>query len=120
MSGRDARRTAAVVALGGALGAALRHGCQLAWPGSVCTTLAINVSGCFLIGVLLTRTHRPLRRAFLGTGALGGFTTFSAYAVDTVGLLDAGRPLHAAGYLVGTVVAALTATHVGMTAGRPR
>ena len=80
-----------VIALGGALGTAARYAAGLAWPTSAAafpgTTLAINVAGCALMGVLMVlvteRFAAPaLLRPFLGTGVLGGFTTFSTYAVD--------------------------------------
>jgi CrcB protein len=61
----------------------------------------------------LTAPHR-LARPFLGTGLLGGFTTFSAYAVETRQLLAAGRPAVAAAYVVGTLVAALAGVWGGM------
>jgi CrcB protein len=51
----------------------------------------------------------PLLRPFVGTGVLGGFTTFSTYAVDVERLVDGGRPGVALGYLALTVLAALAA-----------
>ncbi|KAA0909358.1 fluoride efflux transporter FluC, partial [Streptomyces apricus] len=76
------------------------------------TTFWVNVTGCFLIGVLMVlvtevRTPHRLVRPFLGTGVLGGFTTFSTYAVDIERLLDAGRPRTAFAYLAATLLAAL-------------
>ncbi|OZM84033.1 camphor resistance protein CrcB [Pseudonocardia sp. MH-G8] len=112
----------AAVAAGGALGALARWGVGLALPtppgAPPWPTLGINVAGCLLMGLLLgvlsrRRTH-PLLRPFAGTGVLGGFTTFSGYAVDGLGL-----PLGpAAGYLAGTLAGALVATSVGSWAGR--
>jgi CrcB protein len=111
----------AVIAAGGALGALGRYGLTVAWPpgpaGFPVATLAVNVSGCLAIGALLTvvdrrRTGR-LTRPFLGTGVLGGYTTFSAYVLDTFDVVAAGRPLVAAAYLGGTVLAALAATWLG-------
>ena len=57
-----------------------------------------------------------LVRPFFGTGVLGGFTTFSTYAVDTRALLAAGRPTLAAAYLLGTLVLGLLAVVVGLRA----
>ncbi|MFY1674313.1 fluoride efflux transporter CrcB [Plantactinospora sp. WMMB334] len=115
----------AVVALGGALGSAGRYGLAVAWPhataGVPWATLATNLTGCALIGLLMrlvtTRAgvHR-LVRPFVGTGILGGFTTFSTYAVETRGLLAAGRPGVATGYLLGTLAGALVAVRLGMWA----
>jgi fluoride exporter len=96
-------------------------------------TLLINVTGCVLIGVLMVLilevwvAHR-LVRPFLGVGVLGGYTTFSTYAVEAEQLIAAGRPWLALAYLVGTAVAALVAVQVGVgltrklsgTSGRQR
>ncbi|MFE9118479.1 fluoride efflux transporter CrcB [Streptomyces sp. NPDC007172] len=108
----------AVVALGGAIGACARYGASLLWTtpaGSLpWTTLLVNASGCAVIGVLMVvitevlPAHR-LVRPFFGTGVLGGFTTFSTYAVDIQKLLSAGRPLTACAYLALTLFAALAA-----------
>jgi CrcB protein len=92
-------------------------------PGGVpWTTLGINVLGCLLIGLLIAvavlRRPHPLLRPFLGTGVLGGFTTFSGYAVDGLGLLVDGRPGPAAAYLGGTLAGALGATWLGLACGR--
>lgn len=108
------------VAAGGALGALVRHGAGVALP-SPGATFGINVVGCLLIGVLLVllAEWRPaplLVRPFLGTGVLGGFTTFSTYAVDVHLQLD--RPAVAVTYLVGTPVSALAATWLGVRATR--
>lgn len=107
----------AVVAGGGALGALARYGAGVLWPvrggDFPWTTFLVNVVGCALIGVLMAvvaelrpHTHR-LVRPFLGTGVLGGFTTFSTYALDVRGLLVAGRYGPAALYLFGTMAAAV-------------
>jgi fluoride exporter len=113
----------AAVATGGALGALARWGVAEALPHDPgrfpWSTLVANVVGCFLIGVLIVLvverwSHRPLARPFLGTGVLGGFTTFSTYAVDTRGLLAAGRPAVAASYLLGTLAVGLLAVVAGL------
>ncbi|WP_261574669.1 FluC/FEX family fluoride channel [Frankia gtarii] len=107
-----------VIAAGGALGACARYGAALAWPthpgGFGWTTVAVNTVGCAAIGMLMalvraTRLAHPLARPFLGTGILGGFTTFSTYAVDVDGHLDDGRPLTALAALALTPAAALAA-----------
>ena len=117
----------AVVALGGMLGASARYGVARAItvsPGELpWGTFAVNVSGCLLIGALMVLllevlTAHRLVRPFLGVGVLGGYTTFSTYAVDVVTLSRAGRPLLAAAYLLGTVVAALVAVELGAVAAR--
>jgi CrcB protein len=115
------------VAAGGALGALARYGLALAippLPGHFpLATFLTNVVGGLLIGVLIVvltelTTPHPLARPFLVTGILGGFTTFSTYAVDVEHLLAAHAVGVALGYLLGTLVAALAATWVGILATR--
>ncbi|CAL9609775.1 fluoride efflux transporter FluC [Streptomyces sp. enrichment culture] len=117
----------AAVALGGAAGAAARHAAALWRPGAPdhfpWTTLGVNVLGCALIGVLMVavteaRTVHPLVRPFLGTGFLGGFTTFSTYAVGGVQLLESGRAGPALALLAGTPVVALAAVWTATAATR--
>ncbi len=107
-----------VISAGGVLGAVVRYEASLAWPtaaGAVpWTTLTVNVAGCALIGVLLVLVgsvfaQQRLLRPFLGTGVLGGFTTFSTYAVDIQRLIATGHPARALSYLIGTVLVALAA-----------
>nr|WP_254909702.1 CrcB family protein [Micromonospora sp. NBS 11-29] len=113
----------AVIAAGGVLGALARAGAQAAVPpsptGFPWATFGVNVTGCLLIGalmaVLTTRPAGPLVRPFLGVGVLGGFTTFSAYAVDAQRLLLAGAAGTALAYLAATVLGALLAVAAGDT-----
>ncbi|SDD65989.1 fluoride efflux transporter CrcB [Actinokineospora iranica] len=114
--------TVAAVALGGVLGALARYGLGLLWParptGFPWATLAINVAGCLAMGCLIVAVtevwaaHR-LARPFLGTGLLGGFTTFSAYCADIQRLLAADRVAVGLAYLASTVVGALAAVTLG-------
>lgn len=105
------------IALGGAIGALARWGLTFVWeaPWGI---LAINALGCFLIGVLMTwvdhRRPHHLARPFLGTGVLGGFTTFSTFAVDGRNLLTGDDPFIGFVYLAGTLLAALAATWAGI------
>ena len=124
--GRGAQ-VVAVIAAGAMLGAAARHGVALSWPTAAdalpWSTLIVNVTGCLLIGVLMVliveaRTAHRLVRPFLGVGVLGGYTTFSTYAVDTTVLFAAGRPAVAVAYLVGTALAALAAVQLGVVLTR--
>ncbi len=116
----------AVISLGGALGALCRYGLDhLIAPGAVYpwATFAVNVSGCLAIGVLMVLlveagpVHRLLR-PFLGVGFLGGYTTFSTYAVDAHRLVDDGRPGLALAYVFGTLIAALVAVALGTALAR--
>lgn len=116
-----------VIAAGGALGAAGRYLLGQAWPSQPgafpLTTLTINVVGCALIGVLMVLvsdvwTGQRLLRPFLGTGLLGGFTTFSTYAVDIEELTTSGHLASGLLYLAVTLVAALLAVWGGAAATR--
>jgi CrcB protein len=113
--------------VGGAIGTAARLGLGLALPapsgagiGAVpWATLLANVVGAFLIGVLAARlpgSHGV--RVFLGTGVLGGFTTYSAFAVGTVTLWHV-QPWLAAAYAAGSVVLGIGAAALGLDLGRP-
>ena len=112
-----------VVALGGALGSTARWAVAEALPHASgrlpWATLLTNVVGCALIGVLMVLVaerwpDRRLVRPFLGTGILGGFTTFSTYVVDTRTLVATGHAAVATAYLLGTLVAGLLAVVVGL------
>ncbi|MQY14613.1 putative fluoride ion transporter CrcB [Streptomyces sp. RB5] len=111
-----------VIALGGVLGALGRYGVTLLWttPWAV---LCVNVVGCGLIGVLMVLvsemgTAHPLVRPFLGTGVLGGFTTFSTYSVGFAEFLWDGRPVAGLGYAFGTLAGAMCAVWAAATVTR--
>src|SRR3954453_22441128 len=116
-----------VVAVGGAGGGVARYGLSVGMPHRPGTfpwaTFVTNVTGCLLIGVLTVlvtevwAAHRLLR-PFLGTGVLGGDTTFSTYAVDVQQLVDAGRARTGLLYLAGTLAAALAAVYAGIAVTR--
>ena len=111
-----------VVAVGGALGSVARYLLSLAGPGLLWPTLAVNLTGAFALGVLAGVLSRrvgasPLWRPFLGTGVLGGYTTFSALAVDLVTSVDGGRGSVAAAYLVATLAGGLALAWAGLAAG---
>jgi CrcB protein len=111
------------IAVGGALGACARYGIGLAFPafptGFPWATFWVNVSGCFLIGVLMVLvtdvwTNQRLIRPFLGVGVLGGYTTFSTYVVDIQRLVNNGAAGVALLYLAATLFAAVIATTAGI------
>lgn len=117
----------AAVAVGGAVGAAARYGASLLWPTAggafPWTTLTVNAVGCAVIGVFMVvitdlRAVHRLARPFFGTGVLGGFTTFSAYAVDIQRLLDGRETRTGLVYLVLTPVIALTAVWLAVALTR--
>lgn len=108
--------------LGGALGSILRAALGLALPFPV-ATLAVNVLGSFAIGLLavplLLAGNRPHPSApFLVTGVLGGFTTFSAFSLDTLRLIEGGRAGAALLYVAGSVGLSLGAGAAGLALAR--
>ncbi|MCI0383458.1 CrcB family protein [Streptomyces sp. CNQ085] len=129
-AGAHAVAVLAAVAAGGALGACARYALTLPWPaapgGLPWAVLAVNTAGCALIGVLMALlgkpggawARHPLTRPFLGTGVLGGFTTFSVYALDAVRLLEDGAAGIALLYLGATPAAALGAVWAATAATR--
>jgi CrcB protein len=110
------------VALGGGLGAVARLlvGTWLATPGRFpWATLFINIAGSFGIGLLLgygqhQSWFEQWGRYLLMTGMLGGFTTFSAFSLETVALVEAGRPLAAGAYVVASVTVCIGAAWIGL------
>ncbi|MGW6277686.1 fluoride efflux transporter CrcB [Kribbella sp. NPDC055071] len=123
MSETGLPRVLSVVALGGVIGSLARYGLAEAFPhqadGFPWATFATNVLGCFAIGVLLARLtprSHPLLRPFLGTGILGGFTTFSTFAVETERLLHV-QMVVAIAYYFCTIAAALLAAFIGEWVG---
>lgn len=120
---------AAVVAFGGAVGTAARAVLGAAIPdvaGVPFGILMINLAGAFLLGLLLTVLGRlgpdtgPRRtvRLLAGTGVLGGFTTYSALATDTVLLIDGGEVLRGIGYAMITVLLGAVLSWAGILSGR--
>ncbi|AIJ26829.1 fluoride efflux transporter FluC [Amycolatopsis methanolica] len=116
----------AAVAIGGGIGALARYELATTWPTAPgqfpWTTFFVNVTGCFLIGVLMVlvtevKVHH-LVRPFLGVGVLGGFTTFSTYTVEIHGLLKAGSAGMALAYLGGTLLTAGLAVLAGVAVTR--
>lgn len=104
------------VALGGAIGSAARYGVNV-WSGRMIGsefpwhTFIVNVAGCFAMGALIALMGLKLNvgteaRAFLATGILGGFTTFSAYSLDFALLVE--RKSYGAAFVYGTGSVALS------------
>lgn len=116
------------VALGGALGSVARYAVsnlffQRLGVGFPWGTFAINVSGAFVIGVVMqlaaTRVGlSPVVRLFVATGVLGGYTTFSAFAYETYLLGGEGLALQGVAYAAGSVIAGVAAAYLGVVAVR--
>ncbi len=99
------------VGLGGAIGAILRYGVGVL-VATPLATLTVNVIGSFLIGVvwvILAQKGFDRAAAFLITGVLGGFTTFSAFSLDALRLFESGRWGAGAGYITVSVLCSLLA-----------
>jgi fluoride exporter len=118
-----------LIALGGALGSVSRYAfgtfvqktAQVQFPIG---TFAVNLVGCALVGALAkyflhTQTH-PQLRAMLIVGFCGGFTTFSAFSLETVGLMQGGEWGKAATYVGMSVLACLLGTAAGFAVVQSR
>jgi CrcB protein len=113
-----------VVFLGAGIGGALRHGVntaalRLGLTAFPYATLFINVAGSLAMGLIAgwfaLRGETPaLWRLFLTTGVLGGFTTFSAFSLETVLLWERGEVAGALGYVAASVIAALAGLVAGL------
>ena len=116
-----------LIALGGAVGSLLRYLVGQAVQRTSATgfpvgTMFVNISGCFLIGILVRQFMNvqltPELRALLIVGFCGGFTTFSTFSAETLGLIEGGEYVRASAYVVLSVGLCLLATLAGMTAMR--
>lgn len=117
-----------LIGLAGALGALSRYGLQsgvneLLGRSSVLGTLLVNISGAFVLGLLLAATAdrdivAPAWRTAAAVGFLGAYTTFSTLMFDSVSRLEAGDVAVAAANLTASVFLGLVAVYVGLTLGR--
>lgn len=116
-----------LVALGGSAGAVTRLLVNLAVTARLgqllpWATFFINVSGCFVLGLVLGSLQagalHPLARPLIATGFLGAYTTFSTFGAETIVLLEEGSVLLAAVYVGGSVVLGLLAAAGGLALGR--
>ena len=111
----------AAVAVGGALGATARYlsYALLGQYAAMYATLAVNVSGSFLMGVLIESSGLLWSmsrdtRLFLAVGILGSFTTFSTFSLDVILLYSRGKLLLCALYIVSSTILSIGALAVGM------
>jgi fluoride exporter len=118
-------RIVAFVALGGAIGSVLRYVISFSMnlrlgAGFPWSTFLINILGSFFIGVVTEVALQratwigPELRLFLAVGVLGGFTTFSTFSLEIVGLIGARAPISAAVYAVASVVLGFAAAFGGL------
>jgi fluoride exporter len=115
---------ALLVAAGGAVGALARYGVTLAaarWFGAGFPwgTLVVNVAGGLAMGLLIARVgpDQEALRLALGVGVLGGFTTFSAFSLETVRLMEH-QPGLAMLYVAASVILSVGACWAGLSLGR--
>ncbi len=116
--------TIAAVAFGGAIGAVLRHGVNMAAAHMLGTgfpwgTLGVNIAGSFLMGLFIAVfahfwSPPQAMRLFLVTGFLGAFTTFSAFSLDVSVLWERGALLATGGYVTASVVLSIAALFLGL------
>lgn len=117
--------TILAIAAGGAVGSVLRyvmgrlvHG--VAHVGFPVGTLVVNVAGCLAVGALsrhfLNNEIHPVLRAALIVGFCGGFTTFSTFSLETIGLLSGGAAAKAMVYIATSLMLCLAATAIGFYA----
>lgn len=117
-----------LVFAGGAIGTCARYLLSLVippWNGLPVATFTTNVAGAFLLGWLLESLARGgpdegarrTMRLFVGTGMLGGFTTYSSFAVDTDGLIASAQFANSALYGLATVIVGAAASVAGIALG---
>lgn len=116
-----------LVMIGGAIGAGLRYevgraSLRLMGPGFPWGTLAVNLAGGLLMGVLAGVLARAdggePARLLLGVGVLGGFTTFSAFSLDTYNMVTRGQAEFAIAYVVASVVGSIALLFIGLWLAR--
>ena len=115
------------VGIGGAIGSCLRYGAGLAvlrlvGPGGFpLGVIAVNILGSFLMGIFAVLTiERELAHLnpLVMAGLLGGFTTFSAFSLDALRLMEAGRASAALAYVAGSVILSIMACASGLWIAR--
>lgn len=117
-----------LVAIGGAIGASLRHlvnltALRIVGAGFPWGTFAINIAGSLAMGVFIELLARRFNasnelRLFVATGILGGFTTFSAFSLDFAVLWQRGEVFSAFGYAFGSVIISILALFLGLWLAR--
>jgi CrcB protein len=123
------KSTLLLIGLGGAIGSILRYLTTRIFVNRMTIlpvfwgTFAVNVIGCLLIGIVYGLSERydwfsPQLRLFFATGICGGYTTFSAFAYENVGLLQQGNYVISLVYIFSSIVVCLLATFAGIAITR--
>ncbi|MGI6456474.1 MAG: fluoride efflux transporter CrcB [bacterium] len=117
-----------LVFIGGGIGSVCRYGISLLgvrWLGAdfPVGTLAVNLAGCFLIGVCFALAEQvkwvsPAARIFLMTGFLGGLTTFSSYGLESMNLMLDGHPTHSVLNILANIIGGLLCVLAGLWVGK--
>ncbi len=110
--------TILAIALGGSVGAVIRHYAMLLFTFPF-GTLFVNILGSFIMGVLIEALALKFNlslemRAFLATGFLGAFTTFSTFSLDVLKLVDTNQYFHAISYVFASVLLSITAIFIAV------
>lgn len=113
-----------IIGIGGFIGSVLRYLISLSIQNKILSvfpfgTLVVNIIGCLVIGIIFGLSERSNLssewRLFLATGICGGFTTFSAFSIETFGMLREGQLMHAFTYICASVILGLIATFIGIS-----
>ena len=116
------------VAVGGAIGSMSRYGIgqlttNLLGTTPVLATFAVNVSGSFLLGIFYTLCNERLvtsieLRVLIGVGLIGGYTTFSTFSFETIGLIESGEFFKAITNILGNLLFGIGAAYLGILMGK--
>ena len=116
------------VAVGGAIGSMLRYGIgqlttNVLGTTPVLATFTVNVSGSFLLGIFYTLCNDRLvtsieLRVLIGVGLIGGYTTFSTFSFETIGLIESGEFFKAITNILGNLLFGIGAAYLGILMGK--
>ena len=116
------------VAAGGAIGSMFRYGIgqltiNLLGAPTIVSTLAVNVSGSFLLGLFYTLCNDRIVtsieiRVLIGVGLIGGYTTFSTFSFETIRLLESGESIKALANISGNLLLGISAAYIGIYIGK--
>ena len=116
------------VAVGGAIGSMFRYGVgqlttNVLGTTPVLATFAVNVSGSFLLGIFYTLCNERLitsieLRVLIGIGLIGGYTTFSTFSFETIGLIESGESIKAITNILANLLFGISAAYLGILIGK--
>ena len=116
------------VAAGGAIGSMFRYGIgqltiNILGATTIVSTLAVNVSGSFLLGLFYTLCNDRIVtsieiRVLIGVGLIGGYTTFSTFSFETIRLLESGESIKAIANISGNLLLSISAAYIGILMGK--